>query len=377
MRSETASSIPPTATRRAVTTGIATSLAAPSLLGAVPPSHRDRSATTASSSHEGVIEPDLPIIDALHHLFVRPATQYLLQDYLADIRTGHRIVGSVYMQAGAFLRSGGPSPLRGLGEVEFANGVGAMMASGDMGNEQVCAAIIGHVDLRQGDWVGRFLDEALGRTPERFRGIRQGAIHSDASAVRKIFPDQPQADLLYDKSFRNGLRQIAERGLIFETALFHHQLGDMAALADDFPDMCLVLNHGGIALGLGRREDEKAIVFDEWRTSLRNVASRPNVLCKIGGFGLPFWGFGFDGPAAPAKSEALAAAWAPYVQEIIDAFGCARCMMASNYPPDAVSADFLTLWNALKLCVRDVSRAEKEALFHDTAARTYRLPSSE
>ena len=53
---------------------------------------------------EAIVDPDLPIIDAHHHLFDRPALRYLLNEYLADIGTGHRIMGSVYVETQA------PSP---------------------------------------------------------------------------------------------------------------------------------------------------------------------------------------------------------------------------------------------------------------------------
>jgi predicted TIM-barrel fold metal-dependent hydrolase len=322
---------------------------------------------------EPVLDPDLPILDSLHHLFVRSGERYLLDDYLADAAAGHRIVGSIYVQAGAFLRRSGPPELRGLGEIEFANGVGAMMTSGDMGDIRVCAGIVGYVDLRHGDAAARFLDEAVARAPERFRGIRQGANHSSSPAVTRRLPDQPPAGLLGDERFRRGFAHLEPRGLSFDGAVFHHQLGELAELADAFPNTTIVLNHAGLALGLGRSQHARADVFHEWRAALNSVAARSNVLCKIGGFGLPFWGFGFDERNDAVGFEKLATAWEPYVHAAIEAFGCDRCMMASDYPPDGASAGFVPLWNALKYCVRGVSQPEKQALFHGTAARTYRI----
>ena len=374
------------ATRRSVSAGLAAAIVFPAgsrgsspengkhaMQSTLPRDPTDIGRQPASGPVKPILEPDLPIIDALHHLYARPGQHYLLDEYLADARAGHRIVGSVYMQAGAFLRPDGPPELRGLGEIEFANGIGAMMASGDLGDIRVCAGIVGHVDLRHGDAVGRFLDEAMARAPQRFRGIRQGAIHSDAPAIVSAMPQQPPAGLLGDERFRLGFAHLARRGLTFDTAVFHHQLGDLADLADAFPGVTMILNHCGLALGLGRAKAERGTVFKEWRTALKAVAQRPNVLCKIGGFGLPFWNFGFEARETPASHEDLAEVWEPYVQTAIDAFGCKRCMMTSNYPPDGASAGFVPLWNALKHCVSGASRQEKEALFHDTAATTYRI----
>ena len=48
---------------------------------------------------EGVLEPGLPIIDAHHHFYERPGWTYLAPAYLADARSGHNVIASVYMQA--------------------------------------------------------------------------------------------------------------------------------------------------------------------------------------------------------------------------------------------------------------------------------------
>src|SRR5258706_8208991 len=131
---------------------------------------------------EPILDPDLPIIDSHHHLFDRPAQpdrpalRYMLDDYLADARAGHRIIASVYMELSAFARADGPEVLRPLGEIEFANGVGAMCASGVYGDCRVCAGIVGHADLRLGDQVAELLDRAMQLAPDRFRGVRQVTI---------------------------------------------------------------------------------------------------------------------------------------------------------------------------------------------------------
>ena len=69
----------------------------------------------------------------------------------------------------------------------------------------------------------------------------------------------------------------------------------------------------------------------------------------------------------------LAAAWKPYVETTIECFGPNRSMMESNYPPDGRSAGFVPLWNALKHLTRGASADEKRAMFHDVAARAYRI----
>jgi len=169
---------------------------------------------------EPIIDPDIPIIDAHHHLFVRPALRYMLDDYLADARAGHRIVASVYVETMAFARPSGPELLRPLGEIEFANGVGAICASGNYGDCRVCAAIVGHADLRLGDRVAELLDRALEIAPDRFRGVRQVAIDDPSDAPFRFVPVRPPRGLMKHPGFRPGFHQLVKRGLTFDAALF-------------------------------------------------------------------------------------------------------------------------------------------------------------
>ena len=97
---------------------------------------------------EPILEPDLPIIDPHHHLWdrrtyatptvtehpfmtaIQPAQRYLLDELMADTGAGHNVIGTVFLECGAFYKADGPVELRPVGEVEFVNGVAAMSASG-------------------------------------------------------------------------------------------------------------------------------------------------------------------------------------------------------------------------------------------------------
>ena len=41
--------------------------------------------------HEAIIDPDIPIVDPHHHFWDRPGYRYLIEDFFADVRTGHNI----------------------------------------------------------------------------------------------------------------------------------------------------------------------------------------------------------------------------------------------------------------------------------------------
>src|SRR5579864_804354 len=114
----------------------------PAELMNAPPSHLPVRPEWLALGREEILEPDLPIVDPHHHLVDRANTgRYLLPELLADITEGggHNITATVYLEWLSMYRAGGPVEMRPVGEVEFANGVAAMAASGTYGKTRVCA----------------------------------------------------------------------------------------------------------------------------------------------------------------------------------------------------------------------------------------------
>jgi len=314
---------------------------------------------------EPVLEPDLPIIDAHHHMFDRPAARYLLDDILDDCSLGHEIRATVYIESQFAFDPAGPDHLRPVGETRFAAGI-ADACLARAARTQVNAAIIGYADMTDAR-VGETLEAHQAAGGGRFRGIRQVAMFDPAPAYRGYMFAPPPEGLLSHPDFPRGMAELARRGLSFDTAILHPQMAELARLADRCPDTQIVLNHLGFAYGLGHGDD----VFDPWRRGLAQLAKRANVAVKIGGFGMPFWGFGFNDAPGPTDSRALAQTWRPWAETAIGLFGPDRCMMESNFPADGHSCGYVPLWNALKRITAGASAAEKRALYSGTAARIY------
>ena len=59
----------------------------------------------------------------------------------------------------------------------------------------------------------------------------------------------------------------------------------------------------------------------------------------------------------------------------INTFGPTKCMWESNFPVDKVTISYKVFWNSAKLvsAKMGLSDADKQALFHDTAAMVYGL----
>jgi L-fuconolactonase len=323
---------------------------------------------------EDIIDPDLPIVDAHHHLWDRPENQYLLPDLRLDLGTGHSIRATVAVEAGAMYRRDGPAAMRPMGEVEFLNGIAAMSASGSYGESRVCAGIVGHADLCLGEGVRPILEAQIRAGGGRFRGVRYMSVWHPDPAARASLANPPPY-VLRDAAFRRGFAQLAPLGLSFDAWMVHTQLPELVELAPAFPDTVIILNHVGGAIGVGPYAGKRESVFAEWSASIQEVSRYPNVHIKLGGLGMRLFGFDFSSRARPPTSEALAAAWRPYIETCIEAFGAKRCMFESNFPVDKGTCSYAVIWNAFKriAIAAGASPAEKQWLFSGTASTAYRL----
>ena len=79
-----------------------------------------------SAFAETAIDPELPVVDAHHHVWDRAdhalATHYPVEQLLHDLGGGHNITGTVYAECSSHYRADGPGELRPVGETEWIAG---------------------------------------------------------------------------------------------------------------------------------------------------------------------------------------------------------------------------------------------------------------
>jgi predicted TIM-barrel fold metal-dependent hydrolase len=157
-----------------------------------------------------------------------------------------------------------------------------------------------------------------------------------------------------DMKWRAGYAQLARRGLRFDLQTPWWHLREAAQLACDFPDTQIVLNHAGLP------SDRSAEGLAGWKRALGALAECPNAAVKISGIG-------------QAGRPWTVAANRDIVLAVIELFGVARCMFASNFPVDRLCADFGTIYSGFRDIVAGFSRDEQRALFQDNALRIYAM----
>lgn len=293
-----------------------------------------------------------PIVDAHHHIwrladlpwlsgppvprifgeYGAIRRDYPIEEYLADATPGG-VVRSVYVQTNW-------PPARAVDEVAWVQSVAD--------RHGFPHAIVGYADLAS-PGVGRALDDAMRAAPA-LRGIRQ-QLHWHANPQYR-FAARP--DLVDDAAWRRGLREVERHGLLFELQLFADQMAGGARLAADFPDVAIVLLHAGML------EDRRPAGWSAWRAGMRQLAACPNVSVKLSGLGT-------------FAHRCATDLWRPVVEETVALFGAGRCMFGSNFPVEKLWTSYAQLLDVMAECLAGLTARDRAAVWHDTAARIYRL----
>lgn len=343
--------------------------------GAMPKSTADLVLWHDNQIFEEAVEPEIPIIDPHLHIFGSDQDRqyYRLADFWRDRAGGQNVVKTVYVEA---YRSGwkttGPEHLRAVGEVEtIINQTRAPIIT-EHGHCEFAAGIVGSIDLTQGAAVVESLDALVAAGEGRLRGVRQVAAFDDG-LVGSFIKELPPRRLMQDIQFRNGFSWLQKYELSFDVWIYHHQLDELIALVDDFPETKFILNHLGGLIGVGPYKVNRGDTFANWKINLRRLAERPNVYVKVGGMGMPVFGFNFEHRPRPATSQELATMWEPLIETCLASFGPRRCMFESNFPVDRQSAGYTQIWNAFKFATVTMSLSERHEMFYGTASRAYRL----
>jgi len=321
--------------------------------------------------NEEVLEPELPIIDPHHHLWVRNGYTYLMPELASDLGSGHNIVATVYAECHSMYRADGPEEQRSLGETEFVRGQAAMSASGSFGATRACDVMFGNVDLTQGAAVESLLEQHLEASGGGFRGVR---LSSGWHADPQISNVGDRAGLLVDSTVNEAISVVDRMGLSLDCWLYHTQLDEVAQLADAHPELPIILNHVGSPILGGPYRGKNDEVFAEWHAAILRVSERQNVYVKLGA--MPIRMPSYEGDRTlPPSSEEVATAWRPWMETCISAFGPARSMYESNFPVQKRWCSYQVCWNAFKRISAGSSASEKADLFVGAAARAYRMES--
>jgi predicted TIM-barrel fold metal-dependent hydrolase len=259
---------------------------------------------------------------------------YFPADYRAD-HAGHRVVATVHVEAGW-------DPADPLGETRWLETLAA--------REGRPTAAVAQARLDRADAAEVLAAQAAFPL---VRGIRDKP--RAAPAPDAVVPGAPGS--MGDPRWRAGYQALARHGLSFDLQTPWWHLAEAAELARVFPDTPIILNHTGLPA------DRSPAGLAGWRAAMAALAQVPHVAVKISGLGQP---------GRPWTVEANR----PVVRETLELFGVERCLFASNFPVDRLVASFDTIYRGFAAIVADLTVSDRARLFHDNAARLYRLERS-
>jgi predicted TIM-barrel fold metal-dependent hydrolase len=208
---------------------------------------------------------------------------------------------------------------------------------------------IASADFANAD-VARLLDDyaSIGLV----RAVRQ---HLAWHPTNPLLRFAPRPDMMADAAWRRGIELLEQHDLACEIEIMAPQLPSFAAVARSAPDLQFILPL------LGWPTDLTSQGFAAWKHDMAGVSACPNVAVKI--FGLEcIFGLAWTMPQVRA-----------WIRTVIDLFGPSRCMFASHMPIALLSRSFQELYGAYLELTADLTAAEQRQLFHDTAARVYKL----
>jgi L-fuconolactonase len=282
--------------------------------------------------------PDFPIIDSHVHLYDPALLSYpwlrgnAVLDQPSLMRRFDAERGGVEVEALVFVEV---AVERGQ-HIEEAARIEALAAV-----DPRIAAIVAHAPVDKGEGVGADLDALAANS--RLRGVRR-LIQGEVDPGICLAPD-----------FIAGVRQVGERGLVFDLCVKHWAMVFVIELVRRCPEVTFVLDHigkPGIALGLR----------EPWWSQIAELAALPNVVCKLSG----------------VITEADHGAWgeadlAPYIARTLDCFGCERVMFGSDWPVSELTHRYADWVAIVDRALEPYGEAGRRAVFRETAIRSYSL----
>ncbi|MEV0033856.1 amidohydrolase family protein [Nocardia sp. NPDC050793] len=243
-------------------------------------------------------------------------------------------------------------------------------------------AVIGSADP-SADGFAALLDAHRTASP-LFRGIRTMVAHHPDTGIRSF---AGSAGALTGSRFLDGFAELAERGLSFEAWVYSHQLPEVTALAERYPEVTIVLNHLATPVGLygkvgkhtGTNPGERRKLFLSWRDDLSALGAMPNVVAKVSGLMMPILGHPVPARGRSTPVPELVERIGPLVTHAMDVFGPERLLWGSNFPVDkpitriADSAQVI----ADAVTAHGGGPVELAQIFRGTAERVYRIEAPE
>ena len=275
----------------------------------------------------------IPVIDAHHHLWRYNAEEFgwidepmaalrrdFLMEDLAPELAAAGVDGTVVVQA-----------RQSMEETQWLCALAAGSSS--------IRGVVGWAPVASPKFQGML--EELG-SMERLVGLRH-VVQGEASGF------------LDGADFNRGVSLLADAGLTYDILILQSQLAEAIRFVDRHPAQAFVVDHAAKPR-IAARETEP------WRTHLRELGRRPNVMCKVSGM-------------------VTEAEWVDcginclreYLDVCVESFGAKRMMAGSDWPVCLMASSYVGWWELLREYFKGFDGSERAGILGGNAVDFYGL----
>jgi L-fuconolactonase len=196
---------------------------------------------------------------------------------------------------------------------------------------------------------------AMDAGPATLSAVRSLAARPLVRGVRHLIQGESDPRFCLSESFVQGVRECGNLGLSFDLCVRHPQLASVTQLVGRCPDTVFILDHAG-------KPDLRSNLLESWRANIADLATHPNVSCKVSGL------------VTEAGTAALdTERFVPAIGHLLETFGPSRLLFGSDWPVVKLAASYPTWLKMAKMLLAHLPAAQQAEIFNDNAVRVYRL----
>ncbi len=203
-------------------------------------------------------------------------------------------------------------------------------------NDKVCG-VVGWVDFE---------------APDAVEQIKRRAMDPLLVGLRPMIADLDDPDWILQPRFAPILQAMIDTGLIFDGHARPDLITRKVELAKRFPELTIVLNHGG-------KPPIMSADLDQWKRDCSALAACPNVVSK------------FSGLRTEAGERTDDDAIREATDHLLDTFGPERLMWGSDWPVLTLAGDYTIWFEQTARLLEDVSEHDRAAIMGSTAQSIY------
>jgi len=179
--------------------------------------------------------------------------------------------------------------------------------------------------------------------------------HPKLVGVRHVVHDEPDDYFMLREDFLQGISLLKKYDLVYEILIFPKHLPAAIRLVKMFPEQTFILDHLA-------KPDIKSGTLGLWHEKIRELASFPNVSCKLSGM----------------VTEANWQHWKkedfhPFLKTVFSAFGTSRLLIGSDWPVCTVAGSYQDVMGIVLDYLDKMDQEDKEKVTGKNAQQLYSL----